>query len=163
MIRHFARPRTAILAAAAILAAGPVAAQMEIVPDDVIYGRQILMSEMEAQMAPIDRAAIGEEFDLESSRVRASGVSAMLGVTPYLFPPGTDMESTADGDMPSIALPAVWDNFEAFKAMADQSAQLAFDLSQTTDEAEFRTGAATLRAACNACHGAFMQAYESPF
>ena len=153
--------RIVAAALAVPLATAPAAAQA---PDaDVVYGRQILMSEIEAQMAPIDLAAIGEDFDLADSQVRASAVSAMLGVTPYLFPAGTDMDATADSDFPSVAMPAVWDSPDAFKAMADQGAALAFELSQTGDEAAFREKSAELRELCNACHAVFMKPYESPY
>lgn len=149
------------LLAATLLIAAPAAAQD--IETDVIYGRQILMSEIEAQMAPIDLAAVGEDFDLTDAQVRASAVSAMLGVTPFLFPEGTSADDTAAADFPSTALAAVWDNPAGFKAMADQSATLAFDLSQITDEAEFRVKAAELRALCNACHATFMTPYDSPY
>jgi cytochrome c556 len=150
-----------LLFAAVFAAAAPAMAQD--LETDVVYARQILMSEIEAQMAPLDLAAVGDDFVLADSQVRASAVSAMLGVTPYLFPEGTDDDATASADFPSTALKAVWDNSAGFKAMADQSATLAFDLSQITDEADFRTKAAELRALCNACHATFMAPYDSPY
>lgn len=152
--------RFALICAAALTAA-PALAQD--IPDSVVFGRQVLMAEMEGQLGPADLAAIGEDFDLGAAQRGASAVSAMLTATPYLFPEGTDADATANDDFPSTALPAIWENFESFRAMANQSSQMAFDLSQISDEAAFRAKAAELRAACNACHAAFMQAYESPF
>lgn len=154
--------RHACLLFAAVFAAAPPAMAQDL-ETDVVYARQILMSEIEAQMAPIDFAAVGEDFDLTDSQVRAAAVSAMLGVTPFLFPEGTDSDATAAADFPSTALAAIWDNSAAFKAMADRGATLAFELSQTGDEAAFRAKAAELRALCNTCHAGFMQAYESPY
>lgn len=132
-------------------------------PDSVVYGRQVLMDEIEAQMGPVDSAAIGDPFDLSAARRGASAVSAMLTATPYLFPAGTDLAATAADDFPSLARPDVWRDFAAFTAMANQASQMAFDLTQVTDEAQFRTQGAALRAVCNACHAAYMQVDETPF
>lgn len=149
--------------AAACLLAAPAALAQEADPGEVVFTRQILMSEIEGQMAPIDLAAVGEEFDIGEARTRASAVSAMLAAVPYLYPEGTDNAGTADLDIPSTALPSVWENFAAFKAMADQASQMAFDLTQTGDRDAFRSRAAQLRAVCNACHASYMEVYESPF
>lgn len=127
-----------------------------------IVARATLMAEMQVQMLEIDKAAIGESFDLRSARVRAGAISAMLGALPFLFSEGTDSETTADRPTPSLALPAIWEDRAAFDAMAERIRLQASALVPVSEEDIFRARAATLRAGCNACHAAYQKGYLLP-
>ena len=139
--------------------ANPEAAMEEPEPD-VVHARQALMDEMQVLMLPIDRARLGEAFDLADARVRAEAISAIMTAVPFLYPEGTDAESTEGNSYPSLALPAVWEHPDAFHEMAEHTAEVAFDLVVINDEGAFRARAAELREACNACHAMFQQGYE---
>lgn len=123
---------------------------------DIVYGRQVLMTALLNLMLPIDRAAAGDSFDLGDARRRAESISAILVAFPFMFPEGAGPEETRDNDWPSIALPAVWEENEAFHEKAEEVSEIAFDLVAITDEAAFRAKARELRQGCDSCHASFM-------
>jgi len=125
---------------------------------DVVQARQLLMSQIDEEMQPIDLVAGGKDGRLDDLKSNANRISVMLGAFPHLFPPqtkpGPDAFSTA-------AAPEIWQDFETFYGQVDAAAKLAYEASQATAIGPFREEAKKLRAACDGCHGKYMKV-ESP-
>jgi cytochrome c556 len=131
-------------------------------PEDVVMARQLLMDTVGAEMAPLDQAAGGNEFNFAEAQPRAYMISTLMTVFPHLFPPQTRPVTPPDGSPPSTAArPAVWESFDDFYEKAQSSATLAFDASRAENPEQFRDLAKKLRAACDACHAAYMRV-EAP-
>ncbi|HEX6993240.1 MAG TPA: cytochrome c [Gammaproteobacteria bacterium] len=131
-------------------------------PDDVIAARRGLMIELEEQMRPIDSHAAGETADPEQLRNAARAIAAMLGAVPHLFPPSTNRYDPEAENPATLALPAVWEDFEAFYAFAGAAKAAAVKMADTTADADLPAAAQSLRGACDACHSAYMRAYTAP-
>ena len=130
-------------------------------PEKVIAARQALMFEIERLMVPIDSATIGPPADFEVLNSAAMSISAMLSAVPHLFPPPTNLYDPAVEIPVTIALPAIWSDFETFSAMADASTTAAASLSQASAAGAQAVQAASLnlRATCDACHSLFLRPY----
>ena len=124
-------------------------------PDDVVMARQLLMDGVDADMAAIDLFGAGTDAPLALLKEHADRISTGLSIFPHLFPPQTKPSDTLS--TPTTATPAIWDNFDAFYAMAQTAAMTAFDASKadTTPE-KFKELGTQLRAACDGCHAKFM-------
>jgi len=126
---------------------------------EVVQARQLLMSQIDDEMQPVDLVAGGKDLSLDELKSNANRISIMLGAFPHLFPPqtkpGPDAFSTA-------AAPAIWQDFEAFYGQTDAAAKLAYDASQATAIDQFRDNAKKLRAACDGCHGKYMKVDPPP-
>jgi cytochrome c556 len=124
-------------------------------PDDVVMARQLLMDGVDENMQAIDLYGAGTDAPLADLKARADRISTLLSIFPHLFPPQTkpsDQLST-----PTTATPAIWENFDAFYAMAQAAAMTAFDASKTdTTPAKFKELGTQLRAACDGCHAKYM-------
>lgn len=163
------RLRGAVLCILAFLAAVSASSQDEApgrtgstAVDDIIAARQALMSEIERLMLPIDLYAVGEPAEAEAMRSAAMSISRMLLATPHLFPPTTNLFD-AQAELPkTIAMPAIWENFSGFYALARSATAAADALSYSETPDELRHNALGLRASCDACHAAFMLPYEPP-
>ena len=126
-------------------------------PDDVVFARQLLMDELETRIPPFDAAAAGDDFDLESLRNDAYLFSTILSVFPHLFPPETKPVVSPDGAPPlTTATEAVWEDFDAFYALAVDAALFTLDMSFVEDEETFRVQAQELRERCDSCHADYM-------
>lgn len=128
-------------------------------PDDIIMARQLLMAELAALIAPLDLYSVGGEGDLPAMQAAADSISSLLLITPHLFPPTTDVYEDEDASAPTVALPAIWEDFDTFYDLAAETSDLAFEISMINDPEEFRIGAGQLRMTCDACHASFMQEY----
>lgn len=149
--------RKIMIACCCLLMAVPAAAQHEDIPEpDIVYGRQVLMTELLNLMLPIDRAAAGDPFDLDDARRNAEAISAILVAFPWMFPDDTKVADTRDNAWQSIATDLVWEESEAFHETAEEAAAFAFDMVTLVDEAEFRQKARELRQRCDSCHASFM-------
>jgi cytochrome c556 len=82
----------------------------------------------------------------------------MLRVVPHLFPPTTNVYSD-DPATPTLALPAIWEDFESFERAAAASSAAAEALAVAPEGDAQRTAAQTLRATCDACHAPFLRPY----
>jgi cytochrome c556 len=120
------------------------------------------MVEVERLMQPIDSVTIGEPTEPAALRSAAQTVSYMLRALPHLFPPTTDLYDPAAETPVTIALPAIWQDFDTFYTLADASARAAEHMATMTDPAALRTGALELRATCDACHAIYLRAYAGP-
>lgn len=132
-------------------------------PGEIIEARRLLMVESERLMKPIDSYTIGEPAEPAELRSLATTLEPMLLALPHLFPPTTNLYDPAVLDPPTIALPAIWQRFPAFRAMAENAEHAAADLAATSDDPEaLRAASMRLRTACDACHRAFTQPYTPP-
>src|SRR5690606_27446716 len=87
-------------------------------PKAVIAARQALMTELERLMRPVDTHAATGTGDPAALREAAQSIAAMLQAVPHLFPPTTNLFDPAAESPPTLALPAVWENFAAFEQLA---------------------------------------------
>lgn len=130
--------------------------------EEIIEARRVLMIDMERQMAPIDAFTTGQPADLEALRARGLTIEAMLLAFPHLFPPTTDLFDPDVLEPPTIALPAVWQDFDAFLALAEAGEHAAAAVAAAEDAAAMRAAGASLRATCDTCHARFSKPYAPP-
>jgi cytochrome c556 len=65
-------------------------------------------------------------------------------------------------ESPTLALPAIWQDFDAFLAIAEASESAAAGMAAADDAETFRAAGRSLRAACDACHVRFSRPYTPP-
>lgn len=131
-------------------------------PEEVIESRRVLMAEAERLIAPIDAFTIGTPADPDVLHENARAIEAMLLALPHLFPPTTNRYDPNVLESPTVALPSIWENFDAFLAQAEAAEMAAAALITTADDESMRAAAMQLRAACDACHAAYMKPYTPP-
>jgi cytochrome c556 len=129
-------------------------------PEEVIEARRVLMREAERLIAPIDAFAIGTPADPNVLRDNARAIEALLLALPHLFPPTTNRYDVLEP--PTTALPAIWDNFDAFLAQAEAAEMAVAALIEAADDESLRAASMRLRGACDACHAAYLKPYEPP-
>lgn len=127
--------------------------------EDLIFARQALMVEIERLMRPLDSFTAGEPADPEDLRSAALTISQMLLAVPHLFPPTTNLYDETSDTPITIALPAIWDSFPTFYALAGAAAESATALSEMQSDDELEAGSLSLRAACDACHALYLRPY----
>lgn len=132
-------------------------------PADVVLARRVLMTGIGRNMDEI--AGMIEDsgaFSLDEAREHADLISTMLLAFPHLFPVETNTWSRelAEDDPAhvSLALPAVWENYDDFVARAQEASQTALDASFAATAERFKALARDLQQACDSCH----QAYRRP-
>jgi cytochrome c556 len=155
-----ARASAAAVAVGAL--AGTAALAQELPPaKDTIFARKILMGAIDMNMDEIETMLAAEgKLDLIEGREHAETISTMLMAFPHMFPPPTNQwKPGADRDpaTDTFAAPDVWANFADFYRRATIASKLAFDASRAKGADEFKPLVAQLRAACNACHAAYMK------
>jgi cytochrome c556 len=128
-------------------------------PKDIIAARQQLMTEMERLMQPIDSYTIGEPAKPSDLSSAALTISKILLAVPHLFPPTTNLYDPKAATPETIALPAIWDSFPAFQAMAKASSESAAAMAAKTKPDDLKAAALSLRATCDACHTPYLRAY----
>jgi cytochrome c556 len=131
-------------------------------PEEVIEARRVLMTEAERLIAPIDAFTIGTPADPMVLRDNARAIEALLLALPHLFPPTTNRYDPTVLEPPTTALPAIWDNFDAFLAQAEAAEMAAAALIEAADDESLRAASVRLRGACDACHAAYMKPYVPP-
>ena len=133
-------------------------------PKDVIHARGELMEHMEELMRPIDTITVtpGSVKDVDLLHFNAEVVGAMLAAVPHLFPPTTNLYDPKVTAPATIALPAIWQNWDSFYRLAQAAAKSAEEFSQTTGGPQLRAASRRLRASCDACHTLYLRKYESP-
>src|SRR5690606_11784857 len=114
-------------------------------PDDVIAARRGLMLELQQQMQPIDSHAAGEPADPAELRDAARAIAAMLGTVPHLFPPTTDRYDPEAEAPATLALPAVWQDFQGFYSLASSATAAAAKMAGTEAAADLPDAARALR------------------
>lgn len=128
-------------------------------PQDVIAARQALMFEMERLMQPIDSFTVGEPAEPSALTSAATSVAEMLQAVPHLFPPTTNLYDPDAEAPPTIALPAIWQDFDAFYALAGAASAAAKNLASTTGTEPLKAAGRNLRSTCDACHTLFLRTY----
>lgn len=131
-------------------------------PEEVIEARRVLMIDVERQMVPIDNFTAGEPADLDALRAAATTIEAMLLAFPHLFPPTTDLYDPTVLESPTTALPAIWQDFDAFLALAESGESAAATMAAADDAEALRSAGRALRATCDACHAQFSRPYVPP-
>ena len=127
---------------------------------DVVQARQILMSQIDEEMQPVDLVAGGKDLSLDDLKANAYRINTMLAAFPHLFPPQTK-PSTGPDSLPTSSAPEVWEDFDAFYSLSEAATKIAYEASQATTIDQFRENAKKLRAACDGCHGKYMKV-QSP-
>jgi cytochrome c556 len=131
-------------------------------PEEVIEARRVLMQEAERQIKVIDQYTLGEPAEPAALKASAVTIEALLLALPHLFPPTTNRFDPTTREPPTIALPAVWEKFDAFLAMGVAGEEAAAELVAAQTETQLRAAARALRASCDACHSAFTKPYVPP-
>jgi len=131
-------------------------------PKDVIHARGELMEHMEELMRPIDTITVGPVKDVDQLHFNAEVVGAMLKAVPHLFPPTTNLYDPKVTAPETIALPAIWQNWDSFYQLAQAASKSAEDFAQTKGDAALRAASRRLRASCDACHTLYLRKYEPP-
>jgi cytochrome c556 len=160
MLRGVAR---ACVLASVALAGGVAQGDEQELPaaKDTIFARKILMGSIDMNMDEIETMLAPEgKLELAEAQEHADVISTMLMAFPHLFPartnqwkPGADRDPATD----TFASPDVWTNFGEFYQRAGAASKLAFSASRARRAADFRPLIAQLRAACNACHAAYLK------
>jgi cytochrome c556 len=128
-------------------------------PADVIAARQALMAELERLMRPVDTFADGQGGDAATVREAATTVAPLLLALPHLFPPTTNRYDEKAEQPETLALPAIWQQFAAFYALAGNASAAATRMGAIADAETLRTAGKELRAACDACHAPYLRPY----
>lgn len=133
-------------------------------PKDVIQARAELMEHMEELMQPIDTITVtpGPVKNVDQLHFNAEVVGAILTAVPHLFPPTTNLYDPTTTSPQTIALPAIWQNWDSFYRLAQASAKSAGEFAQTNGGPQLRAASRRLRASCDACHTLFLRKYVSP-
>jgi cytochrome c556 len=131
-------------------------------PKEVIAARQELMEHIELLMEPIDTITVKEGGNVEQLHISAETISAMLLAVPHLFPPTTNLYDPKAEDPATLALPAIWKDFDTFYRLAGAASKAAEEMAETNGKAPLRAASLKLRASCDACHTLFLRKYEPP-
>jgi cytochrome c556 len=157
--------RRAILATALLTSSACAAQSQEQTlppPKDAIFARKILMGAIDMSMDHIETMLAPEgKLDLAEGQEHAETISTMLMAFPHMFAASTNQWTAgADRDpaTDTFASPEVWTSMGDFYQRATAASKLAFEASRARRPDTFRPLIAELRAACNACHAAYMKA-----
>ena len=129
---------------------------------EIIEARRILMRQVQRSMQPIDAFTVESSGDAATVRSAAEAIEAMMLAFPHLFPPATNLYDASLVEPPTIALPAVWESFATFRAVAEKSERAAAAVAASSDATSLRTAAVALRTSCEDCHARFTQPYTPP-
>ena len=130
-------------------------------PKDVIAARGELMEEIEHLMQPIDTFEVVDTDDLNGLRLAANTVHVMLLALPHLFPPTTNLYDPKADTPATLALPAIWKDFDTFYRLAAAASKAAETMADTpAGKQQLRTEGLALRASCDACHALFLRPYH---
>jgi cytochrome c556 len=130
-------------------------------PKDVIAARGELMEEIEHLMQPIDTFQVVDTDNLEALRLNANTVHVMLLAVPHLFPPTTDLYDAKADTPATLALPAIWKDFDTFYRLAAAASKAAETMADTpAGKQQVRAEGLALRASCDACHALFLRPYH---
>jgi cytochrome c556 len=92
----------------------------------------------------------------------AAAIADILTAVPHLFPPTTNLYDAKSQTPPTIALPAIWQNFEVFYQLAGAASQAAREMAATNGDQALRAASLKLRGSCDACHALFLRKYVPP-
>lgn len=131
-------------------------------PAEEIAARNSLMAQMEQLMLPIDLLETQPASDAKLLQANAAAIAAMLQAVPHLFPPTTNRYDPKAETPATIALPAIWQDFNSFYSLATAAAKAADAMTSAEGPEALRRSGAALRGACTACHSLYLRKYEGP-
>lgn len=117
------------------------------------------MAQMDQLMVPIDTIQAAPVKNPAQLRANAKAIAAMLLAVPHLFPPGTNLYDAQATEPATLALPAIWKNFDAFRQLAMASSRTAGEMGLAEGDVALRAAGAQLRAGCTACHTLYLRKY----
>ncbi|HUO68703.1 MAG TPA: cytochrome c [Gammaproteobacteria bacterium] len=130
-------------------------------PKDVIAARGELMEEIEHLMQPIDTFQVVDTDKLNELRFAANTVHVMLLAVPHLFPPPTNLYDPKAETPETLALPAIWKDWDTFYRLAAAASKAAETMADTpAGKQQLRAEGLALRASCDACHALFLRPYH---
>jgi cytochrome c556 len=135
---------------------GPIAASR---PADLIHARYKLMEQMDQLMVPIDSIQAVAVKNPQQLRANGKVIAAMLLAVPHLFPPNTNLYDPKVAEPATLALPAIWKNFDTFQQLALATSRTADEMGLAEGDAALRAAGNKLRAGCNACHVLYLRKY----
>jgi cytochrome c556 len=135
---------------------GPIAASQ---PADLIHARYKLMEQMDQLMVPIDSIQAVAVKNPQQLRANGKVIAAMLLAVPHLFPPNTNLYDPKVAEPATLALPAIWKNFDTFQQLALATSRTADEMGLAEGDAALRAAGNKLRAGCNACHVLYLRKY----
>lgn len=142
------------------LAAGPLLAQEDSPEMAAHEAREAHMSLYAFHIGTLGAMAQGGmEYDAASASAAANALVGLSGFDQALYwIPGTAVGEVED----SRALPAIWENYEDFKAKqaALNEAAVAMQAAAGTDLAALQAAMETLGGACGGCHEDYRQPDE---
>lgn len=135
-----------------IAAFGTAALAHSGVKNEAVMKRMALMTSIAEQMKVVGTMAKGQAtFDVEKARAALTEISQDSAGIPHLF-------KTQADDPKSEALPKIWEQFDTFTSMADDTAQLAAQLAIIVNsKADLHDVLKRMGASCKACHADFRQ------
>ena len=126
---------------------------------EVIHARAEVMEHMELLMESIDTIQVEPVRNVDELHMHAETIAAMLQAVPHLFPPTTNIYNPNGPDFPTLALPAIWDNFDTFYGLAMAASAAAGEMADAKVDATLRAASLKLRNSCDACHKLFLRKY----
>ena len=130
-------------------------------PKDVIAARGELMEELEHLMQPIDTFQVVDTDNVNGLRLNANTVHVMLLGFPHLFPPTTNLYDPKAETPATLALPAIWKDWDTFYRLAAAASRAAETMADTpAGKQQLRAEGLALRASCDACHSLFLRPYH---
>jgi cytochrome c556 len=129
---------------------------------DVIAARQELMEHAEILMEPIDTITVKDVTHEDQLRSNAEAIEAMLAAVPHLFPPTTNLYDPKVQEPKTLALPAIWKDFDSFYKLAAAASAAAEAMADAHGKQQLRAASLRLRASCDACHTLFLRPYKGP-
>jgi len=118
------------------------------------------MTRIELMMIPIDGLQVNVKADPKVLHKNAEDVAAMMAAMPHLFPPNTNLYDPKAEQPATLAMPAIWQNFDAFYAFAGASVTAAHAVAAAEGKEAQRKASLALRATCDACHAQNLRPYK---
>ena len=142
--------------ATALIAASGISAYAHSGATGVVKERMEMMSNIASEMKFIGKMLKGSiAFDAEAAAIAAAAIADYAGQIPEVFP------ATSGGGL-SEAAPAIWENWDEFVALSDETASRAATLAEAVESAadpmDVRPAFRTLGNACLSCHEDFREA-----
>lgn len=139
--------KTPLAMALLVAGIGSVALAHGGVKNATVMARMNGMTSISEAMKVLGAMAKGQtQFDSETARAAAKDVAYLSAQIPDLF-------QAPETDPKTEALPVIWERFDAFTALAQETETSALALSQSlTTPDDLTAGLAQLGATCKACH-----------
>jgi cytochrome c556 len=159
--RHYTGAFCCAVLAAGLVTVAPSLLAQEAPPAEVIFTRKIVMDTIGKNMDELETmTGEGGKVNLVEGSEHADNISVLLMAFAHLFPANTNQwkpNVEKDPGTDTFAAPELFTRFQDFYKQANDAAKTAYNTSRAPNEIEFRTQVKALRAACDACHAAYMK------